>query len=199
MPATDPFDEVLPSTSGTDPLTLQMYAARILTAPPPRPTRVPRPDDPTPRKPSAYVLDGGNKRKREVSIASSQLSDKIKRTKSGRVLNEEDEQVKNAREVMLRGPQGGHNPRPSRGKSTQDVFKVPPVPVRSGSLSMGESASQSPVDVFGSVSTVKSNGKEPELPGSSELEKANKIVRYPYCTLSCRAHCLPFRSSSRLL
>ncbi|KAI0821174.1 hypothetical protein BC629DRAFT_432315 [Irpex lacteus] len=143
-----------PSSSISPPLTLQLYAARILPTPPsPTPhTRKPRPDDPTPRKPSAYL-----KRKPSAALA---LGDG-KKPKIGRGL-EEDEQLKLAREVMLHGPR----PKLSRDKSEVDVFKVPPLP---SSLSQ---------DVFGAVNSVSSNpkGKEKEKEGSSELEKANKTV-----------------------
>ena len=60
------------------------------------------------------------------------------------------------------------------------TFKVPPLPVRSASLSIVESSSQLDTDVFGTVDSVRSKGKRKEVveaQGSSELEKANKIVR----------------------
>lgn len=176
--AGDAFDEPLPSTSTTEPTMLQMYAARILPGPPPPVARLPRPDDPTPRKPPAHLLSAGSKRKRDASSASLSFNNGIKRAKSGYFSanpGDEDEAVRLAREVMLRGPQASSQ---LRGKSAANVFKVPPLPARSGSLNTLESGSQSS-DVFGSVATLNQKGKgkaASEDVGLSELEKANKMV-----------------------
>lgn len=170
---TDPSVESVPSTSTSEPMVLQMYASRILTGPPPPAVRIPRPDDPTPRKPPAHLLNAGAKRKREASTASLNFGDGIKRTKSGCLAEEEDENVKMAREIMLRGPPATQASKLSRGKSSADVFKVPALPIRSGSLSTVDT------DVFGSVGSVSSKGKgstTSENVGSTELEKANKTV-----------------------
>ncbi|KAI0688456.1 hypothetical protein BC835DRAFT_1419128 [Cytidiella melzeri] len=176
VPSQDSSEQSLPCSSTSVPATLQMYAARILTAPPPPVMRLPRPDDPTPRKPSAYALGESAKRKREMSGASLVPGGGIKKAKPGRIETslEEDEQVRRAREVMLRGPS-----KISREKSEADIFKVPPLPTRSASLATMETVSHSSMDVFGSVGVVKNKGKGKEGygdRGSTELEKANKTV-----------------------
>lgn len=152
-----------------------MYAARILPGPPPPAVRPPRPDDPTPRKPPAHLLEyaGGSKRKREASSAN--LTAAGKRAKAG--VLQDDENVRRAREVMLYGP-GAQPKKLSRAKTVgDDVFKVPEVPLRAATLEDISSQSMSQ-DIFGEVSSVsKGKDKEVEKPGSSELEKANKMVR----------------------
>lgn len=171
-----PLPAAAPSSSAAKPTILQMYAARILPGPPPPVVRPPRPDDPTPRKPPAHIISSGSKRKRDASGATLVSAQDTKRTKSG-ITPEENELVKLAREVMLRGPQV-----PSRGRPEADVFKVPPLPLRAGSRYSLDLTSQAS-DVFGSVASVNGKGKGIlESSGSSELEKANKIVsdREPY-------------------
>ena len=134
MPVIDSESSV-PSTSDSPPATLQMFAARILPGPPQPVTRAPRPDDPTPRKPPAYVTSNTAKRKRERSYNSIDTSSQgLKRTKS--VLSE-DEQVRRAREVMFNMPKSGvpeaNSLKRSRSSKGPEMFKVPPLPARSGS------------------------------------------------------------------
>ena len=167
----------LPSSSKSEPEVLQMYAARILPGPPPPTARPPRPDDPTPRKPPAHLLNAGSKRKRDLSSASLSFGGGVKRSKSsylGVKPEDEDETIRRAREVMLRGPPP---PDKFRGRAEVDVFKIPPLPMRSASENLGASQSS---DVFGSVTSLNNGkGKARELrqdAGSNELEKANKMV-----------------------
>lgn len=166
--------EPLPSSSSKPPETLCILAARILQHPP---ARLPRPDDPTPRKPSAYALGASAKRKRDPSSTNLDLGEAAKRARpsavkgKGRAGDEADEQIRLAREVMLHIPKPGsslprllgRDARP--GKST-DVFKVPALPPGRGT----------DADVFGTVES--SSKKDKDRPGSDELEKANKTV-YP--------------------
>ncbi|EPQ55343.1 hypothetical protein GLOTRDRAFT_111211, partial [Gloeophyllum trabeum ATCC 11539] len=104
----------MPTSSPSSLLTL--CVSRILPGP-----RPPRPDDPTPRKPPKCLLlseaDGGqNKRRKERG---------------------EDEAVRRAREIMLRGPKAGPSklppskPGPNNAKSSDATFKVPNVPAGS--------------------------------------------------------------------
>lgn len=138
----------MPTSSPSSLLTL--CVSRILPGP-----RPPRPDDPTPRKPPKCLLlseaDGGqNKRRKERG---------------------EDEAVRRAREIMLRGPKAGPSklppskPGPNNAKSSDATFKVPNVPA----------GSRAAADPKGKA---KGKGKEaPKGEGSmSEVEKANKTL-----------------------
>lgn len=176
-------DNTMPSSSGSPPTTLHMFASRILQGPPQPVARPPRPDDPTPRKPPASAASNGAKRKRDGSIPSLVLVGASKRSKAS---PEEDEQIRRAREVMLNMPKAGPSQpnglKRARSSKASDAsaFKVPSLPARGGSL--GTIPSQSSSDVFGIVSeTGKGKGKEAaEQTGSSELEKANKTVSAPF-------------------
>ncbi|KAH8103552.1 hypothetical protein BXZ70DRAFT_1062885 [Cristinia sonorae] len=188
-----------PSTSSSPPpKTLTLLASRILPHPPPR---LPRPDDPTPRKPPAYLSSSSTaaKRKRDLSNASLNFGDGAKRAKGKGKAGEkeegeeEDEQVRMAREVMLHGPKKmkvdpgvslprllGRDARPGKN-ADRDTFKVPAVPTTARSQSV-LSQTEKNVDVFGTVETGfggssgKEKEKEKEKAGSDELEKANKTV-----------------------
>lgn len=163
-PSAEP-DASQASTSASAPETLHILAARILPhAPQPAP-RAPRPDDPTPRRPPALLAP----QKRKASDSDVRAAQK--RAKAA----EADAQVRLAREVMLHGPRAGLK----RAKSKPaDAFKVPQLPARAGSLDGAAfEATQGAADA--SEAGVKGKGKEKdnvELPGSSELEKANKTV-----------------------
>lgn len=195
----------LPSSSSNPPQVLCILAARIL---PNRPARIPRPDDPTPRKPSAYLNSSGStntKRKRDLSSTNPDIghADSSKRARSikgkGRAgEDDEDEQVKLAREVMLHLPKPvasgsslprllGRDARP--GKST-DTFKVPAVPVRAHSQPVGKDNPANHADVFGVEPGA--HGSAAERPGSDELEKANKTVS---ALRSCRELALTLQFS----
>lgn len=162
-------DDSKPSTSSSSTKTLQILAARIQPKEVVQEKRKPRPDDPTPRRPSAYYVEEDAsvalKRKRGVSMSSLTFGGG-KKSKAV----EEDEQVKRAREVML------HMPKPSRAsqKEKVPVFKVPQLPAR---LSSPEE------DVFGSGGTsdeARSKRDKPQQPGFDELEKANRTVCAPF-------------------
>ncbi|KAI0262205.1 hypothetical protein BC834DRAFT_402266 [Gloeopeniophorella convolvens] len=120
-------DPSAPSTSASPNAlpVLQLRAARILTAPPAKQSRLPRPDDPSPRFPPTLKQ---NKKRQAEESPSTQL----KRRKADAVLQ-------NARDVMTRMPSiemigGGLRPKPlARTKTVQDdVFKVPPLPDAKG-------------------------------------------------------------------
>lgn len=103
------------------------------------------------------------------------FGDSIKKSKSVRG-EDEDEQVRRAREVMLRGPQPEGPSRLSRDKSEADVFKVPSLPARASVHSNTQASSS---DVFGPSNVGKNKGKAKDVSGdngSAELEKANKTV-----------------------
>jgi hypothetical protein len=177
------IDHDIPSSTISDspPAILRMFASRILPGPLQPVARIPRPDDPTPRKPPAYVTSNTAKRKRESSYSSIVPSEGLKRSKSMLV---EDEQVRRAKEVMLNmpiaGPSNANSLKGSRSIKGPDAFKVPQLPARTGS-----SEAVLHEDVFNSVAepSTKGKGKEvAEMPGSSELEKANKTVS---CGLFC--------------
>jgi len=116
-------DHSSPSSSKSQhtPSMLQLRAARILTAPPIKQTRPPRPDDPVPRFPPTLMCT--KKRRAEESPST-----RLKRRKEEAVLQ-------NARDVMRRIPSAdviGNLNIPellSQAQTTQDdVFKVPPLP-----------------------------------------------------------------------
>jgi hypothetical protein len=192
-------DGIIPSTSTAVPTVLQMYAARILTAPLSSTSRIPRPDDPTPRKPPAY-FNSNTKRKRELSTATLGLDNSIKRSRSGCDDPEEDEQVVIAREVMLRGLQATHISKPPREKSQTEKFKIPSLPSRTTSLTGVDTASQSSMDVFGSLGAVKPKDKDGSGDhGYTELEKANKTVGVITRLLPYQLTRLPRLSNKRQL
>ncbi|GBE80860.1 hypothetical protein SCP_0305800 [Sparassis crispa] len=144
--AEDPSDEPVPSTSTSTPTTLHLLAARILPTPPPA-VRPPRPDDPTPRKPPPLF---GAKRKREPSGLRFELGDSAKRSKASHAkgkgpsdgaLEDDEDALERAREVMLHMPRSGPS-RAGPGKSVRTLgrdarvakrdgeFKVPMLPAR---------------------------------------------------------------------
>lgn len=176
-------DVPMASTSISPPKVLHLLAARILPGPPPPPSfRMPRPDDPTPRKPPASF---GAKRKRDTSGVPFDLSAAVgaKRTKTGDAKGkgragamDEEAMRKAAAEVMLRMPKPGVKSlnvkalgKDARVGVKKDVFKVPSVPVR-------RTASES--DVFGSVA----NGPSDAPGADGGIEKENKMVRR-FCSL----------------
>lgn len=172
----DPSQDHLPSTSSVPPQSLHILAARILSKPPPPVVRPPRPDDPTPRKPPTQIST--SKRKRELSGMNLDFGSSAKRAKAK---NEEDEQVRMARDVMFNMPKPGALGKEVRmGGKDDALFKVPEVPSRP----LGRSYSESSVvdtDVFGDITAPlepkgKSRALAVEKSGSDELEKANKIV-----------------------
>lgn len=145
---------------------------------------MPRPDDPTPRRPPPTF---GAKRKRDGAGLPFDLTSTSKRAKGDEkgkgkasAKDGEDAVRKAAAEVMLRMPKPGRNGVASAsmpnmkalGKDARvgvkkDVFKVPSVPVRSGSGRAGQES-----DVFGVVS-----GEPPDVPmGDDGVHKKNKMV-----------------------
>jgi len=177
--------EILPSSSSKPPEVLCILAARILPHPP---ARIPRPDDPTPRKPPpAYSLGSSAKRKRDLSSANLDFpggAGSSKRAKGkDRADDDDDEQVRMARDVMLHMPKPGvslprilgRDVRPE--KSTSVGFKIPALPAHAQSQPAGKLDGGNAADVFGTVEgrNGKERAAEPK-PGSDELEKANKTV-----------------------
>ncbi|KAI0740669.1 hypothetical protein C8Q76DRAFT_641219 [Earliella scabrosa] len=184
------------STSASPPKVLHLLAARILPGPPPPPSfRLPRPDDPTPRRPPQTF---GAKRKRDTSGVPFDLSGSTtsaegsKRAKTvsdakgkGRASAHDEALRKAAAETMLRIP------KPQRSVAQQvdvkalgkdarvgvrkekdkekdrDVFKVPSVPARA---TLARTASET--DVFGSLR----GGPLEGVVGDATVEKENKTV-----------------------
>ncbi|TFK50807.1 hypothetical protein OE88DRAFT_1735556 [Heliocybe sulcata] len=130
---------------------LSLRVSRILPG-----RKLPRPDDPTPRKPPKHTL-----------VSESDAASKKRRKEK-----EEDEAVRRAREIMLRGPKAGPSKLPARpaAKSTKSGdagFKVPSLPP------LGRSVSDP-------VAKGKGKGKSKELQHGDErmpeVEKANKML-----------------------
>ncbi|OSC98411.1 hypothetical protein PYCCODRAFT_1397057 [Trametes coccinea BRFM310] len=184
----------LPSSSSSAPKTLHLLAARIYEGVPPPPTfRLPRPDDPTPRKPPPTF---GAKRKRDVTglpfAYASAPSESNKRIKTGekgkgKALPKDgdaDEAMrKAAAEVMLRMPKPGKATSGSAevnvkalGKEARvgvkkDAFKVPSVPIRTGKARPEERVPME-ADVFGTVGGTPADSAM----GDSVIEKENKTA-----------------------
>ncbi|KAI8978219.1 hypothetical protein BD414DRAFT_524245 [Trametes punicea] len=186
----------LPSTSSSPPKTLHLLAARILPGPPPPPTfRLPRPDDPTPRRPPPLF---GAKRKRDITglpfdlAAGPSEGGKRARTadkgKGKGVLKagDSDEAMrKAAAEVMLRMPKPGKAGAAGAGQLNvsvkalgkdarvgvkKDAFKVPHVPVRAGGSHAGQRAE---ADVFGTVTV-----EPPDVAGEQDSEQGGLVTRF---------------------
>ncbi|KAI0077201.1 hypothetical protein K474DRAFT_1112134 [Panus rudis PR-1116 ss-1] len=198
------------SSSTKPPQLLHILAARILPHPPITVSsssssqlatsgstgRIPRPDDPTPRKPPAH-LSSGMKRKREPTLtaldfstsASNASKSNAKRAKSSSSLAgevEEAEEVKFAREVMTKMPGPGTSfslpppkvlGREARIGKKEREFKVPELP-RTQSLGGmdGDVFVESPVvgsnlEYNSSSSKGKGKGKAGEKEREREKEK----------------------------
>ena len=200
----------VPSTSEAPPKTLHLLAARILPGPPPPPSfRLPRPDDPTPRRPPLLL---GNKRARDASGLPFDLSGAVAQGNKRAKLSDtkgkgRDEEAlrKAAVDTMLRipkPPKAGQSAVGSKmvnvkalGKEARvgtrkdkDVFKVPSVPTRSD---LARSSSEA--DVFGSL---KGGPLEAAIEDAG-IERENKTVTMnthscPLCLLLIRSR----RSSS---
>ncbi|KAI0366707.1 hypothetical protein BV20DRAFT_1038144 [Pilatotrama ljubarskyi] len=181
-------DTLVPSTSSSPQKTLHLLAARILPGPPPPPTfRLPRPDDPTPRRPPPTF---NVKRKRDMAGLPFDLTasgvDSSKRTKTGDkgkgkaslgADGSQEAMRKAAAEVMLRMPKPSKNAgatqvsvqalgKDARVGARKEVFKVPSLPARAGG------ASRSEPDVFGTV-----NGEPPDgATGDGGIERENKTA-----------------------
>ncbi|KZT18585.1 hypothetical protein NEOLEDRAFT_149010 [Neolentinus lepideus HHB14362 ss-1] len=129
---------------------LSLCVSRILPGP-----RLPRPDDPTPRKPPKRSLlseaDGASKKRRK---------------------EREDEAVRRAREIMLRGPKAGPSKLPARPavkgtKSSDAAFKVPCVPA------INRSASDPEAKAKGKSKGIEVRNGDEKMPG---VERANKTL-----------------------
>ncbi|CDO72612.1 hypothetical protein BN946_scf184985.g31 [Trametes cinnabarina] len=190
------IETTIPSSSSSSPKFLHLLAARVIPGVPPPPTfRLPRPDDPTPRKPPPAF---GAKRKRDavglpfaLPSGPSESSKRVKTSEKGKgraVPKEgtaEEAMRKAAAEVMLHMPKPGKASAGSAqmnvnvkalGKDARvgmkkDTFKVPSVPIRAGSQRVDQRASTQP-DVFGTVS-----GEPPDsVTGDANVEKENKTA-----------------------
>ncbi|PIL32743.1 hypothetical protein GSI_04858 [Ganoderma sinense ZZ0214-1] len=157
------------STSHSPPHTLHLLAARILPGPPPLPSfRLPRPDDPTPRRPPLAFggagAGAGAKRKREsvkFDLSAAQAAGEGGASKRAR-------DAKGKGPAIVTGLLGmdakalGKHARVGVGKGREgDVFKVPSVPV---------SRTVSEADVFGRGAG-SGKGKEKERAKARDGEK----------------------------
>ncbi|KAI0048858.1 hypothetical protein FA95DRAFT_1678064 [Auriscalpium vulgare] len=186
----EPSPSVPSSSTSSEPAstkpTLRLLVARILHAPLPTPTRLPRPDDPSPRFPP--LISFGKKRRLDAidedavgessqhSILKKQRPTAGNRRTLSRTTTVADPMLFRARGgVTARIPKGADNvfgadsnSQPlsrtkslGRVKSSKDidVFKVPSLP-----LSAVENEGQG----------VKGKGKMPDI--AKELQKANKLI-----------------------
>ncbi|KAI0764370.1 hypothetical protein BD413DRAFT_577422 [Trametes elegans] len=193
--------EPVPSSSSAAPKTLHLLAAHILPGPPPAlAPRLPRPDDPTPRRPPPAF---GAKRKLDTAGISFDLADVAKRTRvgdkgKGKALAKESSEEamrRAAAEVMLRMPKPGRSSsagqvsvtvlgKDARVGAKKDVFKVPSVPVRAARA--GERVAPE-ADVFGTV-----NDEPPDAPVvDGSLEKENKMAVKKAVTKALGKHGYP--------
>ncbi|RPD69439.1 hypothetical protein L226DRAFT_515765 [Lentinus tigrinus ALCF2SS1-7] len=182
---TSPTGEApVPSTSQAPPKTLHLLAARILPGPPPPSSfRLPRPDDPTPRRPPLTL---GNKRTRDASGVPFDLSGAVtqssKRAKlaDAKGKGRDEEALRRAAvDTMLRIPKPQKMAPPSLNvkalgkearvgvRKDKDVFKVPSVPSRVG---LGRSTSET--DVFGSLK----DGPLEAVIDDAGIERENKTA-----------------------
>ncbi|KAI0644924.1 hypothetical protein C8Q79DRAFT_1071942 [Trametes meyenii] len=195
-----PSEASIPSTSTASPKVLVLLAARILPGPPPASSfRLPRPDDPTPRRPP---LNFSAKRKRDaaglpfdLTAASSDAGKRVRITAGdkgkGKALSRDgdEEAVRRAAvETMLRMPKpplGKQVSVKALGKDARvgpkkDVFKVPNVPERAGSRRAGQDSAGEP-DVFGTVSGGTSGVVTGDVVQTVEKEnKASLVSLYAY-------------------
>lgn len=151
------------------PSTIKLRVARITPHPPPRPipNRVPRPDDPTPRRPPfafGRTRAGAGLLKRTASSSSSALALRLG----------PEEGVAAKKKKLVNGSKDQ-----SKAAAGDKVFKVPPLPGKTNGKGKEKD------DVFGprtlskkaSNGDVGGKGKDTE---ETEVERVNKIV----CILS---------------
>ncbi|KZV66722.1 hypothetical protein PENSPDRAFT_688746 [Peniophora sp. CONT] len=163
--ADEPQSTSTPTSTSKQPTLppLKLLVARILPTPPPRATRLPRPDDPSPRVPPLVSFG----KKRQATADPVHDTPSHKRQKSARALTrkdsasaiEEDPMLSRARELMKPPAKSLERSnslslRRSVSIADEDVFKVPSVPVRK----VAEKAPE----------------KVPDI--AKELEKANKAT-----------------------
>ncbi|KAF7782778.1 hypothetical protein Agabi119p4_2154 [Agaricus bisporus var. burnettii] len=144
----------------TAPKTVRLRVARLTSRPLPRQTisRMPRPDDPTPRKPP--VTFGRTK-----SVGAGNLSRDLKRTASssngvsapGGPITKKQKLTGPAREPSRSG---------SIASLEDQIFKVPPLP--------GKAKGKGKEDVFGSVLKKNASFSEGDSEHLGEIERANK-------------------------
>lgn len=154
---TSPPPTSSPNLNPTQP-TMQLHVARLTFTPPPAPLRLPRPDDPTPRKiPLSFgASSSSSSSKRKVSESNTTTSKKrkLETGKKGKTAPPEDVNVQRAKEVMLYGSAILSASGPGRvlgrsGSVNDGVFKVPALPIK-GKMSKGKDRSASvDEDVFG--------------------------------------------------
>ncbi|KAG6873141.1 hypothetical protein C0995_002515 [Termitomyces sp. Mi166 len=182
---------VIYARSNQDDSSLNLIVARLTTRPPPTKSlpRLPRPDDPTPRKPPPlYVANGGIKGtrpglKRVPSIASAR---ELKRVATITIAGPKHKKVAGVDGAVMADL--GSGVRLGDGKNTSKdsgLFKVPEVPLKSTAKGKGKQV-EGDKDVFGTVSSSKpvSKGKRKRDADRDqevgEMERTNKdtIKRY---------------------
>ena len=152
------------STSHSPPQTLHLLAARILPAPPPPPSfRLPRPDDPTPRRPPLAFGVGGAGAKRKRESVKFDLSAAADGSASKRARDARDAKGKGRAIVGVDAKALGKDARVGTAKGDVFNFKVPSVPVR---------RTVSEADVFGGgASAAKRKEKEKAKDGEKKAEE----------------------------
>lgn len=128
---------------------IQLRVARILPGPPQNQLRLPRPDDPTPRKPPLTLPQARTSLSRHKSSGSIAAN-----LGSG---------------VRL----GGKKADDAQHDDQIALFKVPDIPSKNGK---GKQRADPEPDVFAEAVENKGKRKRVEDPGESEMEKANKTV-----------------------
>ncbi|KAJ3572713.1 hypothetical protein NP233_g2914 [Leucocoprinus birnbaumii] len=141
---------------------IKLRVARITSHPPPKSLpRVPRPDDPTPRRPP--IAFGRTK-----SIGAGAL--KRTASSSSSVLALHQENGVSSKKLKLTANAEKHQPKPLTGDK---VFKVPPLPGKARGKGKEKEDVFGPRPLFKKISTgdVSENGQDAD---ENELERANK-------------------------
>lgn len=146
------------SSQNVEQTTIQLHVARLSFTSAPASLRLPRPDDPTPRKiPLAFGAPSSPSLKRRSSESNTiaPKKKKLEAGKKGKTTTLEDANVQRAREIMLYGSAILSASGPGRvlgrlGSMNDGIFKVPVLPNKSkSSKGKGKSTNIDTEDVFG--------------------------------------------------
>lgn len=161
-----------------DSRSLNLIVARLSTHPPPslRPTllRLPRPDDPTPRKPPiSFGTVAKRELKRVASIGPNLPGRDLKRAASSSNLSVKRKKLANGSAVLSDLGSGVRLGASQSLKGDDTLFKVPDVPLLLGKSSVkGKGRQMDPEeDVFGGMEMPYIEGQTPVLPGSTTKRK----------------------------
>ena len=191
------------SSQNVEQTTIQLHVARLSFTPAPASLRLPRPDDPTPRKiPLAFGASSSPSLKRRSSESNTiaPKKKKLEAGKKGKTTTLEDANVQRGSAILSASGPGRVLGR--LGSMNDGIFKVPVLPNKGkSSKGKGKSTNIDTEDVFGiddSTSVVglfgnktkavknKGRGREDGEDGEmatelevGEVEKANRAVRIP--------------------